>query len=248
MSVRDPITGRPLPQKRTPGYYPGYSTLKQRKFWDAATRAVVEKRLNDPPPIRFFMPQLLPLITAVCDRILPQDDRLPEWRIPIVNWIDERLFTGRINGYRFEGMPPDAEAYRRGLEAINATARAMFGYDFVALSTHDQEKVLKSIHDGEKRAGEAAWEGLNLSRFWELLVQDCCTAYYAHPYAWDEIGFGGPAYPRGYMRLEGGMPEPWEVHESRYEWLAPADSVSDRLASPEESGSEHAHAGQGGTH
>ena len=28
-----------------------------------------------------------------------------------------------------------------------------------------------------------------------------CTAFYAHPWAWNEIGFGGPAYPRGYKIL-----------------------------------------------
>ena len=39
-------------------------------------------------------------------------------------------------------------------------------------------------------------------------------AYYAHPYAWDEIGFGGPAYPRGYFALNNGAPEPWEPRES----------------------------------
>lgn len=60
-----------------------------------------------------------------------------------------------------------------------------------------------------------------------LLVQDVVDAYYAHPYAWDEIGFGGPAYPRGYMRLEGGRPEPWEVEEQRYEWKASFNALSD---------------------
>ena len=25
--------------------------------------------------------------------------------------------------------------------------------------------------------------------------------FYSHPWAWNEIGFGGPAYPQGYMRL-----------------------------------------------
>jgi len=29
------------------------------------------------------------------------------------------------------------------------------------------------------------------------------AAFYSHPWAWNEIGFGGPAYPRGYMRLGG---------------------------------------------
>jgi len=27
------------------------------------------------------------------------------------------------------------------------------------------------------------------------------AAFYSHPWAWNEIGFGGPAYPRGYIRL-----------------------------------------------
>ena len=63
---------------------------------------------------------------------------------------------------------------------------------------------------------------MSVKRFWPMLVGDCSAVYYAHPWAWDEIGFGGPAYPRGYMRLEGGEPEPWEVDEQRYEWIAPA--------------------------
>ena len=64
-------------------------------------------------------------------------------------------------------------------------------------------------------------------RFWAMLMEDCVTAYYSHPWAWDEIGFGGPAYPRGYMRLENGLPEPWEKDEQRYDWNAPVDSLSE---------------------
>jgi len=59
------------------------------------------------------------------------------------------------------------------------------------------------------------------------IIQDMVDAYYAHPYAWDEFGYGGPAYPHGYMRLEGGQPEPWEVNEQRYEWKAPPSALSD---------------------
>jgi hypothetical protein len=29
------------------------------------------------------------------------------------------------------------------------------------------------------------------------------SGFYSHPWAWNEIGFGGPAYPRGFMRLGG---------------------------------------------
>jgi hypothetical protein len=42
------------------------------------------------------------------------------------------------------------------------------------------------------------------------------SGFYSHPWAWNEIGFGGPAYPRGFMRLGGtgaqeiGVREPFE--------------------------------------
>jgi hypothetical protein len=37
--------------------------------------------------------------------------------------------------------------------------------------------------------------------------------YYAHPAAWSEIGFGGPASPRGYLRLTANRRDSWEAAE-----------------------------------
>jgi len=28
---------------------------------------------------------------------------------------------------------------------------------------------------------------------------------------WSEMGYGGPAYPRGYYRIEAGVTDPWEA-------------------------------------
>ena len=92
------------------------------------------------------------------------------------------------------------------------------------------------------------WEKMPVERYWALLVQDCLEAYYAHPWAWDEIGFGGPVYPRAYMRLEHGEPEPWEVEEHRYEWLAPIDAVSDPIEQEIATHRAHPPHGQEGTH
>ncbi len=92
----------------------------------------------------------------------------------------------------------------------------------------------------------AAWQRLPVHRFWMLLVQDCAEAYYSHPWAWDEIGFGGPAYPRAYMRLERGEPEPWETDETRYDWSAPEWSVSDAYDAVGGQDEHLASPGQGG--
>ena len=62
-------------------------------------------------------------------------------------------------------------------------------------------------------------------------MRDICEAYYSHPWAWNEIGFPGPAYPRGYARfgsphLRHGETETWEALEA-YE-LDPARDTKRR--------------------
>ncbi len=245
----DAHTGKPLPPRAQPGYYPGFQTLSQQAFWDEATRKVVRARVWDVPPIRFFSPAEAELMQAVCDRVLPQDDRDAAHKIPLVNAIDDRLYHRRIDGYRFADMPPDHEAHRLGLQAIDAIALHLFGRPFTQLQPHEQDQALQTIHDGTPPAAEQIWQRMPVTRYWMLLMQDVVAAYYAHPYAWDEIGFGGPAYPRGYMRLEGGKPEPWEVGERRYDWKAPATSLSDRYTAIGASGGHGQQtSGQEGTH
>ena len=247
--ILDPNTGTPIPPRKQPGYYPGYSTLSQQKYWDAHTREVVLERVKHVPPIRFFTADEALLMEAVANCILPQDDRDENFKIPITNYIDDRLYSDRMPGYRYDDMPPDPEAHRMGLRAIDETAMTIYSKHFVDLERIQQDFIMKSLHDGKKLAAKHIWSRMNVERFWSLLVQDCVAAYYAHPLAWDEIGFGGPAYPRGYMRLENGEPEPWEVDEKRYEWAAPMNSVSDiyeHTGVSEEH--EPSHPGQGGTH
>jgi hypothetical protein len=61
------------------------------------------------------------------------------------------------------------------------------------------------------------WRDLNVERAWGVVMRYVVQAFYSHPWAWNEIGFGGPAYPRGYAAF--GSPhlkerEPWEGAES----------------------------------
>ena len=216
-----------LPQSQQPGYYPGYSTLSQKGYWDEATRKVVLKRVNEVPPIRFFRAEEAGFWNIVFEHLLPQSDRVPETRISIVNLVDHRLDINQSQGYRFEDMPSDREAYRLGMKAIDEEATARFQRNFVKCSYPQREEVMKAIHDGQPAAGSDIWQTMSVHRFWQMIMGDAADAYYAHPGAWDEIGYGGPAYPRAYMRLEGGQPEPWEVDEQRYEWEAPQGALSD---------------------
>ncbi len=246
--LTSPTTGTSLSRREQPGYYPGFSTLRQKGYWDAATRRVIEERVSKQKPIRFFTKEEALTMYAVVDRILPQDDRTEDRRVPILPGIDERLYENRIEGYRFADMPSDQEAYRIATRAFEEMAQTLHGRAFHELEGREREEILKSIHQAKPSAAQELWKLMNIKRFWALLVSDVVAVYYAHPWAWDEIGFGGPSYPRGYMRLEEGEPEPWEVEEQRYDWSAPVDSITD-VEEQRAGAKEHlVHPGQAGTH
>lgn len=192
--------------------YPDADILAQRAHWDDATRDVVLDRVHNVPEFRYFDAAQRRTLEALCDRIVPQDHRPPDRRVPIAPWIDARCDRGVIDGFRFEDMPPHEVAWTWGLEGLDQTATSMFGSDFVALDGEHQDEVLRAIGGGDP-AGEV-WTRMPAKRWWVHIASRQITgAYYAHPYAWDEIGFGGPAYPRGYASLNFGAPEPWEPRE-----------------------------------
>ncbi len=244
----DPKTGKPLAPRTQPGYYRGFSTMAQRKYWDAATRRVIDERVGQSKPIRFFTEDEALTMAAVMDRILPQEDRTDDRKIALLPVLDDRLHEHRIDGYRYADMPSDRDAYRLAARAFESMARELHGKAFHALDLIQQEHILQSVHHAEPQAAQQLWKQMNIERFWTMLVGDCCSAYYQHPWAWDEIGFGGPSYPRGYMRLEEGEPEPWEKGETRYEWRAPDDTVSAEVKAHGKGKENQTHPGQGGTH
>ncbi len=79
-----------------------------------------------------------------------------------------------------------------------------------ALDATGREELVAAFAAGELSGG--AWERLNVKRAWSVCMRGILAGFYSHPWAWNEIGFGGPAYPRGYMRLGQGVSslEPFE--------------------------------------
>jgi hypothetical protein len=68
------------------------------------------------------------------------------------------------------------------------------------------------------------WRGMPCKLFFQhRVIPDITHAYYAHPLAWNEIGFGGPASPRGYVRMGLDRRDPWEAAEAR-----PGEELSTR--------------------
>jgi hypothetical protein len=68
--------------------------------------------------------------------------------------------------------------------------------------------VIEALSQGSLH-GEV-WDELPPKKAWSVVTRAILSAFYSHPWAWNEIGFGGPAYPRGYARFGVGQREEWE--------------------------------------
>lgn len=192
--------------------YPDYDVLKKwdSPSWNAQTRAVIRRRLDEVPGRRFLTEAEWALLEAIAARLLPQPERAEP--VPIVPWIDEKLSQDRRPGYRYADMPPMRDAWRQGLAAIAGEARARHGTDFRDLSPDMQDALLRAVQRGEVDGRH--WGDLPANCFFsELLLKEIVAVYYSHPAAWSEIGFGGPAAPRGYVRLGFDEHDPWEAEE-----------------------------------
>lgn len=192
--------------------YPGADALGQSDQWDDATRDVVLDRVHNVPPFRHFDDRARATLEALCRRVIPQEHRPAERRVPIAPWIDDRCAEAEIGGTRFDDMPDEATAWALGLDGLDDTARILRGAPFAELDADGQDAVLEAVRGGDPPGH--AWTQLPATRFWlHVALQAISGVYYSHPTAWDEIGFGGPAYPRGYTALDFGAREPWEAEE-----------------------------------
>jgi hypothetical protein len=182
------------------------------------------------PPVRFFDEREARTARAFCDTVMAQD-RDP--RIPVMEMVDAKLFEGRLDGFRYADMPDDRDTWHLVLAGLEHTAQQRHGRAFAHCAPGAQEAIVDGFSQGDLDGGP--WEQLNVSRAWSVVLRAVLEGFYSHPWSWNEIGFGGPAYPRGYMRLgPTSTLEPWEKPGAGNEDPAPvAQQIEQRRRADE---------------
>jgi hypothetical protein len=208
--------------------FPGFDVVGQRSHWDPVTAGVVLARLGPPAALRFFGPDEQSACQALVRQLLGLEDGNP---VPVVAMIDARLAEEQTDGWHHVDLPVDGAAWRQSLSHLDEDAWVRCGRSFAEAEPADQAQIVDGV---QARADDVTWHGMPARRVWSLWTRYVCTAYYSHPFAWQEIGFPGPAYPRGYKNAGVDAREPFEVADAQ-----PADPVPgrpgrrDRPAGPE---------------
>jgi hypothetical protein len=186
------------------GRYGDYDVLNEVDHWDEVTRRVVLDRVERVPLFRFFDEREQEILTVFCDLMTAQD---AEPRIPVLAYVDEKLHEDHGDGYQYFDLPSDQEVWR-------TVARGLRDEGFLLLDEAGRRGLIDRFSKGELFGG--AWATLNVKRAFSVVTRDICESFYSHPWAWNEIGFGGPAYPRGYAAFGNpdlGEREHWEAAE-----------------------------------
>lgn len=204
MPYRAPDRRGITPQNR--GRFPGFDVLDEVDRWDDVTTGVVLKRLQPTVDLEFFTAAEDAVARPLCDLLLAQDSAP---RIPVVALIDARLAAGETDGWHYEDMPPDPQAWRETLAALDEDARDAHGRRFHDLSDAERGPLVQRVAGAASAGGQ--WHDWAARHVWSLWTRYACAAFYSHPWSWNEIGFGGPAYPRGYKNVGIDKREGWEV-------------------------------------
>lgn len=174
----------------------------------APTRAALLARLDAPAPgaPRFLDAGAFATLAAACARLLrPAHEGAP---LAVAAGIDARLADGEGNGWRYDALPPDGEAYRLGLRGLDEAARAAGSASFAALDGERQDAILAAVQRGDVAGG--VWPALPAARWFEEWLAETCELHYAHPLAQERIGYAGMADAPGWPHVGPGELEPRE--------------------------------------
>jgi hypothetical protein len=189
--------------------FPGFDVLDSTGDWDQVTAGVVLERLSPTTQLAFFTSFEVSVARPLVDLLLGQT---AEPRVPVLELIDTRLARGETDGWHYDDMPEDAQAWRQTLRWLDDDAHAKLHRGFAHLVGDEQAELIQAVqnlvHDGK------SWHDYPAQQVWSLWTRYACTAFYSHPWAWNEIGFPGPAYPRGYLNAGVDRLEHWEVADS----------------------------------
>ncbi len=170
--------------------YPDFDVMAHLQAWDEHTQHVMTKRMEPPQPPQFFTPPEADALRAALARLLHETD---DWLIgKVLEHIDGSIAHGRGEGYRPEEQPPEAQFWKAGV--------ALLGDHFALEAPQWQDLRLRQIQQ-------------DVPPFFKAMLKEAVTGYCSLPPVWSFMGYGGPAFPRGYVRIELGLVDPWEAKQ-----------------------------------
>lgn len=186
--------------------------MDEEHEWDPHTRQIIEKRVETKSyfPLKYLTEEESRILFELCTVLL--DDV----RIPIISFVvhhfDTTLTASIGESQRKMGIPKQSVLIREGLALLDQTCIKLYNKPFKDLPEKTKKEVVNNLTQGNLPLQS---EQITIPEmdFIQKISSEAVSAYYSHPTIWSEIGYAGPAYPRGYVRTELGLTDPWEARK-----------------------------------
>ncbi|KQT85466.1 gluconate 2-dehydrogenase subunit 3 family protein [Aurantimonas sp. Leaf443] len=147
-------------------------------------RAILEERAR--PDDAAYRPKTMTdrqfeTLRAVLSRLIPQEGPQP---IDLAARLDTMMAQETGNGWRYEALPTDPDAYRGGLDTLDALA-------FRELGPQAGDALLERLQAGEETGGPGPFTAAQMKLWFEELRSDAVRLYVAHPATMARIGYSG---------------------------------------------------------
>ncbi len=189
-------------------WYPHFDVLRQQEEWDRHTREVVLDRILPARDCKWLQEHEVELLKVLAEQIV-HDGREETLKF-VVQHFDAEMASDIGEAQRKEGIPKGKELVRNGFRDLEKAAKEMHYRTILQLQPGERSGLLKQLEAGQLQL-EHGWSDKHQKAFFQKLLTTVVAAYYSHPTVWSEIGYAGPAYPRGYYRTEYGLTDPWEA-------------------------------------
>jgi hypothetical protein len=188
--------------------YPSFNVLDEKNEWDDHTQQIVTSRTQPIADYQFLNEQEVGILSCLCSLLVNDDS--PDTLEFVIGHFDQTLYSSPGEGQRKVGVLAAPELIRKGLKAIEQSSQQKYFVPFTKLSTERQNQMIHDISAARAEPTEV-WNGMLQQALFEKLMRLTVEAYCSHPRVWSEIGYAGPAYPRGYVRTQLGQLDPWEA-------------------------------------
>jgi hypothetical protein len=187
-------------------YYPEYNVADQFHEWDKNTQETIHTRLSA-FQIKFFTPEEQELLVSLFPILFPS--HLGDFGINILSILDERCLNEKCQTYVKGTSLLTIDVIRKGLKAIHLECFTQFHQPFSQLEKKLQLSYIESLklNIGDKKV----WKEFSPALFLKTFSFDMVKITYSDPSIWSKIGYGGPAFPRGYYAFGFKQFDTWEA-------------------------------------
>ncbi|WP_240041001.1 gluconate 2-dehydrogenase subunit 3 family protein [Paenibacillus ginsengarvi] len=182
--------------------------MNEKNEWDDHTQTIVTSRLKTNEGFQFFTSAEAEMVGRISSLLV--NDETPDVLQFVVAHIDQTLHQSPGESQRKPGVPAASALVRTGLQAIEQGAQSVYGSSYMNLDIAEQKRYLQHISESIAEP-QKVWTTVPQQELFKKIQNLTVEAYCSHPKIWSEIGYAGPAYPRGYVRTQLGQLDPWEA-------------------------------------